>query len=135
MSKFYKNVFSVIACILSFLSLAKAADTKVYSWRDENGNVVFSEEKPSDEVDYKIIEVGQPTVIDTKTQQNPTNDKPVKINQSDVAKLATSELAEKTKKFLKKAKMLISTLRLPHLLIMLTFLLKKVKLLYQPILI
>ena len=42
MSKFHKNVFSVIACILSFLSLAKAADTKVYSWRAENGNVVFS---------------------------------------------------------------------------------------------
>ncbi|ALB01299.1 hypothetical protein ACH24_00445 [Francisella persica ATCC VR-331] len=102
MSKFYKNVFSVIACILSFLSLAKAADTKVYSWRDENGNVVFSEEKPSDEVDYKIIEVGQPTVIDTKTQQNPTNDKPVKINQSDVAKLATSELAEKNKEVLEE---------------------------------
>ena len=103
MSKFHKNVFSVIVCILSFLSLSKAADTKVYSWRAENGNVVFSEEKPSNDVDYKIIEVGQPTVIDTKTQQNTTDDKPVKINQSDVAKLATSELAEKNKEVLEES--------------------------------
>ncbi|MFV9924324.1 MAG: DUF4124 domain-containing protein [Francisella endosymbiont of Hyalomma scupense] len=102
MSKFHKNVFSVIVCILSFLSLAKATDPKVYSWRAENGSVVFSEEKPSDNVDYKIIEVGQPTVIDTKTQQNPTDDKPVKINQSDVEKLATSELAEKNKEVLEE---------------------------------
>lgn len=102
MSKFHKNIFSVIICILSFLSFAKAADTKVYSWRAENGNVVFSEEKPSDDVDYKIIEVGQPTVIDTKAPQNLGNDKPVKINQSDVAKLATSELAEKNKEVLEE---------------------------------
>ncbi|MDE4970039.1 DUF4124 domain-containing protein, partial [Francisella tularensis] len=77
-------------CILSFLSLAKEADTKVYSWRAEYGNVVFSEEKPNDDVDYRIIEVGQHTVIDTKAPQNLGKDKPIKINHSDVAKQASS---------------------------------------------
>ena len=57
MSKFHKNVFSVIVCILSFLSLAKATNnTKVYSWRAENGSVsIFRTKTYSDNVDYKII--------------------------------------------------------------------------------
>lgn len=54
----------------SSYSIALADSQQVYSWRSENGNVVFSEEKPADNVDYKTINVGKPTVVDTKASKN-----------------------------------------------------------------
>ncbi|BCD89940.1 hypothetical protein fh0823_00790 [Francisella halioticida] len=71
--------------------------SQVYSWRSETGNVVFSETKPSDDVDYKVIEVGKPTIINPRGKQGISNatTKTVNINQSDVQRLSNSALAEK----------------------------------------
>ena len=45
MSKLRKTFLSSIVCLFSTNSFAEAADTQVYSWRSENGSVVFSERK------------------------------------------------------------------------------------------
>lgn len=78
---------------------AEDGTSQVYTWRSETGNVVFSETKPSGDVDYKIIEVGKPTVINPEGKQSTpktvTDTKTVNISQSDVQKLSNSALAEK----------------------------------------
>ena len=104
MSKLRKTFLSSIVCLFSASSFAEAADTQVYSWRSENGSVVFSEEKPSHDVDYKTIEVGKPTVVDTKAPQGSEKDSSVQIGQSDVQKLANSQLAEQNKQALEEHK-------------------------------
>ncbi|AJI74690.1 hypothetical protein BZ13_900 [Francisella philomiragia subsp. philomiragia ATCC 25015] len=100
MSNFHKIILLYVISCSTFISLAQAANPTIYSWRSENGNVVFSEEKPSDDTDYKIIEVGQPTVVDTKASQDMISNQPVKIKQSDISKLNNSSLAEKNKEVL-----------------------------------
>ncbi|AEI35650.1 MULTISPECIES: DUF4124 domain-containing protein [Francisella] len=103
MSNFHKIILTALMSGFSFIFLAQAADdTTIYSWRSESGTVVFSEEKPSDGTDYKIIEVGQPTVVDTKATKDINSSKPVKINQNDISKLNNSSLAEKNKEVLEE---------------------------------
>ena len=84
----------------SSFAVAYAEDPTIYSWRAENGNVVFSETKPSSDIDYKVVSVGKPTIVDTKAPQKSADGKDVKIDQSDIEKLANSKLAEENKKVL-----------------------------------
>ncbi|AJI54289.1 DUF4124 domain-containing protein [Francisella philomiragia] len=100
MSNFHKIILLFLITSFTFISFVQAANPTIYSWRSENGNVVFSEEKPSDGTDYKIIEVGQPTVVDTKASQDMISNQPVEIKQSDISKLNNSSLAEKNKEVL-----------------------------------
>ncbi len=98
MSKFNKSILSLIFAICSSTVFAEDGTSQVYSWRSETGNMVFSETKPSGDVDYKVIEVGKPTVINPEGKQSISkvaNTKTVNINQSDVQKLSNSALAEK----------------------------------------
>ena len=62
----------------------------------------FLKEKPSHDVDYKTIEVGKPTVVDTKAPQGSEKGASVEIGQSDVQKLANSQLAEQNKQALEE---------------------------------
>lgn len=102
MSKLRKPFLISIVCLFSTSSFVEAADTKVYTWRSENGSVVFSEKKPDHDVDYKTLEVGKPTVVDTKTPQGSEKGSSVEIGQSDVQKLADSQLAEQNKQALEE---------------------------------
>ncbi|API87409.1 DUF4124 domain-containing protein [Francisella uliginis] len=99
MSKFNKTILTLIFATYSTLVFANDGTSQVYSWRSETGNVVFSETKPSGNVDYKVIEVGKPTVINPQGKKSiakaASNSKTVNINQSDVQKLSNSPLAEK----------------------------------------
>ncbi|WP_150468131.1 DUF4124 domain-containing protein [Francisella sp. SYW-9] len=98
MSKFNKVIFSLIFVTCSSTAFADNGTSQVYSWRSETGNVVFSETKPSGDIDYKVIEVGKPTVINPEGKQNISKvatAKKVNINQSDIQKLSNSTLAEK----------------------------------------
>ena len=63
-----KNINKVILMLVitSSFSIAQTDNPTIYSWRAENGNMVFSETKPSSDIDFKVISVGKPTVIDTK---------------------------------------------------------------------
>ncbi|AJC49444.1 DUF4124 domain-containing protein [Allofrancisella guangzhouensis] len=88
--------------IITLTNTLAQAETEVYSWRAENGNVVFSETKPSEDIDYKIINVGQPTVVDTKSPEDSKGDEVVKIEQNDIQKLNNSQLAEENKQVLKE---------------------------------
>ncbi|AIT09925.1 hypothetical protein LO80_08060 [Candidatus Francisella endociliophora] len=102
MSKINKTFLSTLLCFFAASSIAEAAETQVYSWRSENGSVVFSEEKPTHDVEYKTLEVGKPTVVDTKAPKKPEDGSPVQIGQSDVEKLANSQLADKNKEVLEE---------------------------------
>lgn len=98
MSKFNKAILSLIFAACSSTTFAEDGTSQVYSWRSETGNMVFSETKPSGNIDYKVIEVGKPTVINPEGKQSISkvaNTKTVNINQSDVQKLSNSALAEK----------------------------------------
>ncbi|QIW10759.1 DUF4124 domain-containing protein [Francisella sp. LA112445] len=101
MSKFNKVIFSLIFAAYSGSVFADNGTTLVYSWRSETGNVVFSETKPSGDIDYKTIEVGKPTIINPEGKQSiskaaaAATTKKVNINQSDIQKLSGSTLAEK----------------------------------------
>lgn len=97
MLKFNKAILCSLICIFTTTSVVEAKEPEVYSWRSENGSVVFSEKKPPSDVDYKTIQVRQPTVVDTKAPKKSKDDKSIKIGQSDVNKLSDSELAEKNK--------------------------------------
>lgn len=95
------NKILITLTMASSYSIVLADSQQVYSWRSENGNVVFSEEKPADNVDYKTINVGKPTVVDTKASKKSTKD--IEIGQSDIEKLANSKLAENNKQELDSA--------------------------------
>ena len=97
------NKIFLILIIVTSYSIAQADDPTIYSWRAENGNVVFSETKPSGDIDYKVVSVNKPTVIDTKTPQNSADGKHVKIEQSDIEKLENSKLANENKQVLDEA--------------------------------
>ena len=86
--------------IASVFSNAFADDPTIYSWRAKNGNMVFSETKPINDIDYRVVSVGKPTIIDTKSPQRIAAAKDVKIRQSDIKKLTNSKLAEKNKQVL-----------------------------------
>ena len=94
------NKTLLILAITSPFSITLANNPTIYSWRAENGNMVFSEKKPDSDIDYKVVSVGKPTVIDTKQPQQSTDGKDIKINQSDIEKLANSKLAEENKQVL-----------------------------------
>jgi hypothetical protein len=100
-----KNINKVILMLVitSSFSIAQTDNPTIYSWRAENGNMVFSETKPSSDIDFKVVSVGKPTVIDTKAPQKSTDGKDVKIEQSDIEKLANSKLAEENKQALEEA--------------------------------
>jgi hypothetical protein len=100
-----KNINKVILMLVitSSFSIAQADNPTIYSWRAENGNMVFSETKPSSDIYFKVVSVGKPTVIDTKAPQKSTDGKDVKIEQSDIEKLANSKLAEENKQALEEA--------------------------------
>lgn len=104
MSKFNKVFLNTIIYIFSMTSLGQAAETQVYSWRGENGNIVLSEKKPEGDVEFKTIEVEPPTVVDTKTPNDSIDSQDVKIDQSDIEKLADSQLAKKNKEVLDETK-------------------------------
>ncbi|MED7788203.1 DUF4124 domain-containing protein [Francisella sp. 19X1-34] len=102
MSKFNKVIFSLMfaTCSVSAFADNDNGTSQVYSWRSSTGNVVFSETKPSGDVDYKVIEVGKPTVINPEGKQNipkaaTATTKTVNIDQSDIQKLSGSTLAER----------------------------------------
>lgn len=101
MQNINKIILGGLFCVFSLASIVEAAETQVYSWRSESGTVVFSEEKPADNVDYKTIDVSKPTVVETKNPQ--TKGGNVNINQSDVEKLANSQLAQKNNEVLKES--------------------------------
>ncbi|QIV94047.1 DUF4124 domain-containing protein [Allofrancisella frigidaquae] len=88
--------------IIALTNILAQAETEVYSWRAENGNLVFSETKPPEDVEYKIINVGSPTVVDTKSPEEPESSEVVKIKQGDIQKLDDSQLAKKNKQALKE---------------------------------
>lgn len=90
--------FLVASIIISTYLEATADPSQVYSWRSENGTVVFSEEKPDNTNDFKTINVSKPTVVDTKAPKS--SDKDIQIGQSDIEKLANSKLAEENKQTL-----------------------------------
>ncbi len=89
-----------MVAITSSYSITQAAFPTIYSWRGENGNMVFSENKPSSDSDYKVISVDKPTVVDTKRPQHSDDVKDVKIEQSDIEKLVNAKLAEENKQVL-----------------------------------
>ena len=97
------NKTLLMLAIVSSFSIAQADNPTIYSWRSENGNMVFSETKPASDIDYKVISVGKPTVVDTKKPQKSEDNKDVKIEQSDIEKLANSKLAEENKQVLEEA--------------------------------
>jgi len=109
MKKIMANINKIILmlAIASPFSVALADDPIIYSWRAENGNMVFSENKPTSDIDYKVVSVGKPTVVDTKTPQKSADGKDVKIDQSDIEKLANSKLADENKEVLEKAQSIL----------------------------
>ena len=100
-----KNINKVILMLIiaSSFSIAQADNPTIYSWRAENGNMVFSETKPASDIDHKVLSVDKPTIVDTKSPQQSTDNKGVKIEQSDIEKLANSKLAEENKQVLEEA--------------------------------
>ena len=100
--KFLNKTLLMLA-IASPFSVAIADNPTIYSWRAENGSMVFSETKPDADIDYKVVSVGKPTVVDTKRPVPKADDKDVKIEQSDIEKLANSKLAEENKQVLEEA--------------------------------
>ena len=100
-----KNINKVILMLViaSSFSIAQADNPTIYSWRAENDNMVFSETKPDSDVDFKVVSVGKPTIVDTKAPQKSADGKNVKIEQSDIEKLANSRLAEENKQVLEEA--------------------------------
>ncbi len=59
-----------------------AASSEVYTWKDKNGVVNFSQVKPQDSNSYEEVDIGEPVVIGDEKQQPQGNNKPVEINQS-----------------------------------------------------
>jgi len=101
-----KKISKILVCLSLItlpLSFVQANQSTVYSWSDENGNPVFSGVKPSDDVNYKIMSVGKPTVVETQNPKKKSNEKDIKIRQSDIEKLANSKLAEENKEVLDEA--------------------------------
>lgn len=88
---------------VSLYSISQANEKNIYSWRADNGNMVFSENKPVGNTDYKTIAVRKPTVVKTQVPESNDADKKVKIDHSDIKKLADSKLAEENEQVLKEA--------------------------------
>ena len=90
------NKIKLIIITMLFICTNAVAATDVYTWKSNNGNVVLSETKPTDEnIEYSVKSIEPPTIIDTKHHISDNVKTPVKIDESDIAKLQTSELAQK----------------------------------------
>ena len=66
------------------ISSTFAAPSEVYTWKDKNGVVNFSQVKPQDSNSYEEVDVGEPVVIGDEKQQPQGNNKPVEINQGNM---------------------------------------------------
>ena len=72
------------------------AATDVYTWKSSNGNIVLSEKKPTNEnIEYTVRSIEPPTVVQTNHKISDNVKTPIKINEADIVKLKTSELAQK----------------------------------------
>ena len=84
----------LISLLINILTYSFANDNyKIYSWISNNGNVVISGNKPDNDVDFRVIEVNEPTVIkpNTNTKNIGNNDTTkLRIQQSDLQKLSKS---------------------------------------------
>ena len=103
MMKKISKILVYLSLITLPFSFAQANQSTVYSWSNENGNPVFSGVKPSGDVNYKIMSIGKPTVVETPNPKKASNEKDIKIGQSDIKKLANSKLGEEKKRVLDEA--------------------------------
>lgn len=85
----YIKILSIIAIITT--STNAIAEGTIYKWKDQSGITNFSQTKPSGNVNYSILDVGKPVIIQANNNttntgpqgQNPNNQKAVDINQEN----------------------------------------------------
>lgn len=93
----YMKIKVLLLSALTMLIITVAiADEEVYSWKSSSGTTVLSDKKPLQaNIEYQTIKVQKPSVVETHKDVNDKVAKNVKISQSDLAKLATSDLSAK----------------------------------------
>jgi hypothetical protein len=83
----YIKILSILAIITTSINIMQA-DT-IYTWKDQSGTTNFSQTKPDGNVNYSIVDVGKPVIIQANNNttntdpQSQNNQKPVDINQAN----------------------------------------------------